>query len=137
MELLDALLGHYKIDLEGPDKWMMLSLRLAMDHVPDFQREKAPRGRPATYRDPLAAALVERARFTQRTEISGAIRYVIETEPNFKFVTESALRKRWQRGLGSPWVKLAKAGAGPDWPWALVPALRKLEESSRKRGQKS
>lgn len=39
------LLDHYGIERSEPERWFVLALRLAMDHVPGFQAE-VPRGRP-------------------------------------------------------------------------------------------
>jgi hypothetical protein len=44
---IDLLAAHYGIDLNRPDAWQILALKLAGQHVPGFQFEAArPQGRP-------------------------------------------------------------------------------------------
>lgn len=51
MKLFD-LLDHYEIDKTNSDcMWMMLAYKLAVQHEPSFQVEKAKRGRPSKWDD--------------------------------------------------------------------------------------
>lgn len=45
-EMLSELKKYYDISPDDPHAWEKLSYRLAMDHVPGFTMEKAPRGKP-------------------------------------------------------------------------------------------
>lgn len=51
---MQMLAEHYGIPLGQPDTWFRLALRLAIEHVPGFQREKK-KGRPLKTRDILGS----------------------------------------------------------------------------------
>ena len=101
---LELLLRHYRVS-DGPDRWFMLALALAREHVPGFGRAQPP-GRKPTSTGPLgmfaayAVVCIDRLRDADpRLTIVDAAAALSEMSPwKQARKTTEALRVMYHRG---------------------------------------
>lgn len=137
IELLDALLTQCGLDRSDPDRWFWLSLRLAQQYVPDFRRERGPRGQATTTTrrprgarerpsglqvDALAAAYVEIEKSRLGSE-QAARRYLRQKGAPFARYPDSTLRDMAKRGQEGGFVYVAQNAHGDAWPERLIEVL--------------
>lgn len=86
---LGKLLPLYKIDSKAPDRWLLLSLKLAEDFVPGMQihywASPRKRGRPPKWKGKRSAQLVEavkRILAERKKGVSDAVRILQKRQPD-------------------------------------------------------
>ena len=131
-ELYDSLPAHYRIADGTPDKWLMLSLYLARQHLPEFQRERAPRGRPKEeFLNALTAAYVER----ERGDLASAAKALEQS--GARLADPRTIRKRHQRGMDDFLVVIFRRVHGDRWPEELIEAVEHALREKAKREDKN
>ena len=97
---MDALCDRYMIDRDNPEKWFLLSLNLAAEHVPNFAPAppKAPQGRrPPPEQGALDAILFFEMGSAEREgkSVKNRALHLTKTHPKFKGKKPGTLRQRY------------------------------------------
>lgn len=106
-ERFDLLCDHYAIAHDSPDKWRMLTLALAIDHVPGFQEKSGGiRGRKKSIGATLEVALL--GRFTELTQTG-------QSERNAARLIANELERRTGKKISSKAILARVKRFEPVW----------------------
>jgi hypothetical protein len=131
-----ALLDHYGITRDDPEKWYRLAMNLAIDHVPHMAIPAKPGRKVTPRRSSMDYHLYWAVRFAtldKKKSVSSAIRHLTTKDPRFKGKNPGTLRDRYYLLCDGRTKESWRLSLFEDWLWEEQRLEREMDRKEERR----